>query len=144
MKKTTGTLRELLEQATQQIEKLPPEERAKLKKGITESFEARSRELEAEPHPNDFSPLHADLATYFGEFVRSVSYRKLEKRFLLRMREKKDQGLELSAEEKGLLDKIRFCSKCGTKNPRGSVYCFNCGQKQNPPANRFLLTDFED
>jgi ribosomal protein L40E len=144
MKKTTGSLQEFLKLVTHQIEKLTPEQREEFKKGVLAQFETRSNELEAQPHPNDFSSLHAELATYCGELVRSASYRKLEKRFLLRMREKKDKGLELSAEEKGLLDKIRFCSKCGTKNPRGSVYCFNCGQKQNPPANRFLLTDFEE
>jgi len=140
MKKKTGTLRELLQEATKQVEKLTPEQREELKQGIMESFEKRSKEMDAErsaaPHPYENTPLHADLATFFCESVRDAPYRKLEERFLLRVKEKEDTGVPLNAEEQGLLNRIKFCCKCGTKNPKDSAHCFNCGQKLVPTVLR--------
>lgn len=136
MKKTAGTLQELVEEFTKQIEKMTPEEKLETKKAIQQSFEKRQKEMDAErsaaPHPNENTQLHADLATYFSEFVGSTPYRKLEERFLLRVKEKEDTGFPLDNEEKGLLNRIKFCCKCGTKNPQDSAHCFNCGQKLVP------------
>jgi hypothetical protein len=136
MKKNVGTLQELLEDFTKQIEKMTPEEKLETKKAIQQSFDKRQKEMDAErsaaPHPNENTPLHANLATYFCEPVGSTPYRKLEERFLLQVKEKEDTGAPLDAEEKGLLNRIKFCCKCGTKNPKDSVHCFNCGQKLVP------------
>jgi hypothetical protein len=136
LKKNVGTLQELLEKATEELQKLTPEQKAEFRKGVKESFEKRAKEVEAkrnaDPHPNENTPLHASLATYFSEFVGSTPYRKLEERFLLRVREKEDTGVPLDEEEKGLLNRIKFCCKCGTKNPKDSAHCFNCGQKLVP------------
>ena len=136
MKKNMGTLQELLEQATKQVEKLTPEQREELKQGMMEQFEKRPKETDArgsiEPHPNEYTPLHADLATYFCEFVRSAPYRNLEERFLLKVKQKEEAGVPLDEEERGLLNRIKFCCKCGTQNPKDSAHCFNCGQKLVP------------
>jgi ribosomal protein L40E len=136
MKKKMGTLQQLLEESTKQIEKMTPEEKLETKKAIQQSFEKRQTEMDAErsaaPHRNENTPLHANLATYFSESVGYTIYRELEERFLSRVKEKEDTGVPLDAEEKGLLNRIKFCSKCGTKNPRESAYCFNCGQKLAP------------
>jgi ribosomal protein L40E len=140
MKKTVGTLQELVEEVTEQIKKMTPEEKLETKNAILQSVDKRQEEMDAKhsaaPHPNEYTPLHADLATYFSEFIGSTPYRKLEERLLLRVKEKEGAGVPLNAEEQGLLNRIKFCCKCGTKNPKDSAHCFNCGQKLVPTVLR--------
>ena len=33
-----------------------------------------------------------------------------------------------------------FCSKCSTKNPEQSAFCYNCGQKILQSSNRGIVT----
>jgi len=36
--------------------------------------------------------------------------------------------------QKSMEKEAIVCSNCGTKNPGGSTYCYNCGQKLTPKA----------
>ena len=146
MKRRVGTLQELLEQATEEIEKLTPERQEELRQGIREELEKRSQEreavLDAAAHPCEYTALHADLAVYFNDSVRSTRYWKLEERFLLCVKEKKTKGMSLDSKEQNLLDRIKFCWKCGTKNPKGSRFCFSCGQKMVDRPVHLLSGEF--
>jgi hypothetical protein len=63
-------------------------------------------EITSPAHPRENSPLHADLATHYGEEIGETSYKDLEDRFLSDVKIKKQNRVPLDAPEKTLLTKI--------------------------------------
>lgn len=58
------------------------------------------------PHPRENTPLHADLAGFYGEAIGDTPYAELEKRFMSDVAIKKNHGVPLEGDERKLLVKI--------------------------------------
>ena len=82
----------------------------------------------------------AAKATYPADEIRDALYQagiELEKAFTMAARETRSAFKKVSEDFEGKpsasTSKVSVaCTKCGTKNPIGSIFCYNCGNRIAP------------
>jgi uncharacterized membrane protein YvbJ len=84
----------------------------------------------------------AAKATYPADEIRDAFYQagiELEKAFTMAARETRSAFKKVSEDFEGKPSATTStsqvsitCPKCGTKNPNGSIFCYNCGNRIAP------------
>lgn len=82
-------------------------------------------------------------ATYPSDEIRETFYQvglELEKAFTLAAKETRaafkkaseDVQQKTTSTQKASTQSTIACPKCGTKNPSGAIFCYNCGNRISP------------